>query len=206
MYAGFQAELRRSFGWSHLLRESGRYPLTGRGDVNTYAVFAETFRAIVGPLGQNLVSSFRLDRDRRTTAPFFRNIVEHRRLDSARLRYTEPRIWADVGHRRYPFSILVVAGRQATVKYAEFATLAKHPDELPPRGRRIRVPPEDLLLVNPNTGTCPMFRSQRDAKITVDIYRRIPALWRDQPQANPWDLSFLRMFDMTNDIGLFRRD
>ena len=204
LYAGFQAELRRSFGWSHLLRESGRYPLTGRGDVNTYAVFAETFRAIVGPLGRfGVIIPTGIATDA-TTAPFFRNIVEHRRLDSLLGFVTNPRIWTDVGHRRYPFSILVVAGRQATVKYAEFATLAKHPDELPPRGRRIRVPPEDLLLVNPNTGTCPMFRSQRDAKITVDIYRRIPALWRDEPQANPWDLSFLRMFDMTNNIGLFR--
>ena len=49
LYAEFRAELRKSAGWSHLLRESGRYPLTGRGDINTYAVFAETGRAIIGP-------------------------------------------------------------------------------------------------------------------------------------------------------------
>ena len=48
LYSEFQAELRKASGWSHLLRESGRYPLTGRGDINTYAVFAETARTIIG--------------------------------------------------------------------------------------------------------------------------------------------------------------
>jgi hypothetical protein len=38
LYDEFQAELRQAVGWSHLLRDSGRYPLTGRGDVNTYSV------------------------------------------------------------------------------------------------------------------------------------------------------------------------
>ena len=41
LYNEFQAELRRASGWSFLLRESGRYPHTGRGDINTYSVFAE---------------------------------------------------------------------------------------------------------------------------------------------------------------------
>ena len=48
----FRAELRKSAGWSHLLRESGRYPLTGHGDINTYAVFTETAHAITGVNGR----------------------------------------------------------------------------------------------------------------------------------------------------------
>jgi hypothetical protein len=35
------AASRRSEGESHLVRHSGRYPLCGKGDINTYAVFAE---------------------------------------------------------------------------------------------------------------------------------------------------------------------
>ena len=64
--------------------------------------------------------------------------------------------------------------------------------------------PRDLLLVNPNTGTCPMFRTQRDAEITIGIYRRVPVLWRDEPEENPWGLSFMAMFHMANDSGAFR--
>ena len=49
-----------------------------------------------------------------------------------------------------------------------------------------------------------MFQTQRDAEITIGIYKRIPVLWRDEPEENPWGLSFMRMFDMANDSGLFR--
>ena len=49
-----------------------------------------------------------------------------------------------------------------------------------------------------------MFRSRRDAEITIGIYKRVPVLWRDEPEENPWGLSFMRMFDMANDSGLFR--
>ena len=199
LYEDFGRALRKTAGRSLLLRRSGRYPLTGRGDINTYAVFAETFCTIIAPQGRlGVIVPTGIATDA-TTAPFLRDLVEHRRLDSLLGFVTNPRIWTDVGHRRYPFSILVSTGRGVTVQYAEFATLAKHPDELPPRGQRIRVPPGDLLLVNPNTGTCPMFRNQRDAEITIGIYRRVPVLWREEPESNPWGLSFLRMFDMAND-------
>ena len=53
LYDEFHAELRKAAGWSHLLRESGRYPLTGRGDINTYAVFAETARTIISARGRS---------------------------------------------------------------------------------------------------------------------------------------------------------
>ena len=66
------------------------------------------------------------------------------------------------------------------------------------------MPPEEILLVNPNTGTTPVFRSRRDAEITIGIYKRVPVLWRDEPEENPWGISFMRMFDMANDSGLFR--
>ena len=46
--------------------------------------------------------------------------------------------------------------------------------------------------------------SRRDAEITLGIYRRVPVLWREQPEQNPWRISFMAMFHMANDSGLFR--
>ena len=177
----FEAELRKAAGWSHLLRESGRYPLTGQGDINTYAVFTETAHVIIkatGRLGIIVPTGIATDQ---TTSPFFREIIKNHQLDSLLDFVTNPRLWTEVGHRRYRFSILVVTGSQVRAKHAEFSTLIKHPDDLPPRGSRIRVSASDLLLVNPNTGTCPMFQTQRDADITIGVYKRIPVLWRDEP-------------------------
>jgi hypothetical protein len=202
LYDEFQAELRKSAGWSFLLRESDRYPLTGRGDVNTYAVFAETARAIISPRGRSgLVLPTGIATDT-TAAPFFRDLVKQQRLDSLLDFVTNPEFWQAIGHGRMRFSLLTITGRSTEVKQPEFATLTKHPRQLPPRGKRIRVSASDLLLVNPNTGTCPMFQTQRDADITIGTYKHVPVLWRNDPEENPWELSFLRMFDMTNDAGL----
>ena len=71
MLDDFQSELRKAAGWSHLLRESGRYPLTGHGDINTYAVFAETARTVIDRDGrQGLILPTGIATDA-TTAPFF---------------------------------------------------------------------------------------------------------------------------------------
>src|ERR1039458_10738196 len=46
---------------------------------------------------------------------------------------------------------------------------------------------------------------RRDADLTREVYRRVPVLIREgSSPSNPWGLSFLRMFDMTNDSHLFR--
>ena len=199
----FRAELRKSAGWSHLLRESGRYPLTGHGDINTYAVFAEATHTITGVNGRlGIIVPTGVATDQ-TTSPFFRDIVKNHQLDSLLDFVTNPRLWTDVGNRRYRFSILILTGAGTRVEHAEFATLTKHPSDLPLRGHRIRVPASDLILVNPNTGTCPMFQSQRDAEITIGIYKRVSVLWRDESAQNPWNLSLMSMFHMANDSGLF---
>ena len=70
--------------------------------------------------------------------------------------------------------------------------------------RRFTMPPEEILLVNPNTGTTPVFRSRRDAEITIGIYRQVPVLWREEPEENLWGLSFQLMFMMNSDSSLFR--
>jgi hypothetical protein len=201
----FKGELRRAAGWRHLLGSSGRFPRTGTGRINTYSVFAETASATISPEGRSgIIVPTGIATDQ-TTSSFFRDLIVRQRLDSVLDFVTNPRLWTDVGNRRFRFSILIVTGIRTRAEQSEFATLVKHPDELPPRGSRIRVPASDLLLVNPNTGTCPMFRNQRDAKITVEIYKRVPVLWRDVPEENMWGVSFRQgLFNMASDSGLFR--
>lgn len=50
-----------------------------------------------------------------------------------------------------------------------------------------------------------MFRTRRDAEITLGIYSRHPVLIReDDPNGNQWDLSFSQgLFNMASDSGLF---
>jgi hypothetical protein len=52
LWKAYQEGLAQAEALSHFLRNSGRYPLCGVGDVSTYAVFAETMRSLVGPAGR----------------------------------------------------------------------------------------------------------------------------------------------------------
>ena len=79
-------------------------------------------------------------------------------------------------------------------------------EELEDRKRHIPLSGADIRLLNPNTRTCPIFRTRRDAEITKGIYRRVPVLIdtsREGPTGNAWGIQFKTMFHQTNDAELF---
>jgi hypothetical protein len=82
---------------------------------------------------------------------------------------------------------------------------ARRTSALGSQERHFSLSAEDTVLLNPNTRTCPIFRTRRDAEITKAIYRRVPLLITDgPPQENPWGLHFMAMFHMSSDSHLFR--
>jgi hypothetical protein len=187
-------------------RKSGAYPLTGRGDINTYAVFAELAYKIVAPHGRvGLLTPSGIASDK-TTMDFFAAVAETNRL--IRLYDFENRLkkfFPDVDGR-FKFCILNFAGEGAKSAAADFVFFAHRVEELEDRDRHVVLSGADIRLLNPNTRTCPIFRSTRDAEITKAIYRRVPVLvdlQREGPTGNPWGISFKRMFDQTNDAELF---
>jgi hypothetical protein len=97
-----------------------------------------------------------------------------------------------------------MAGAGRKTARTRYAFLTRHLVDIPER--RFELAPDEVLAMNPNTGTLPMFRTRTDADITLGIYRRHPVLVRDGvTDGNPWGLSFCRLFDMANDSGLFRQ-
>jgi hypothetical protein len=108
-------------------------------------------------------------------------------------------------HRSYKFSLLTVTGSpRPKGSAADFFCFAHSTGELSDPERHFTLTAEDIALVNPNTRTCPIFRTRRDAEITKGIYRRIPVLVNETTGENPWGIRFMRMFDMSNDSHLFR--
>jgi hypothetical protein len=79
-------------------------------------------------------------------------------------------------------------------------------EDLEERDRHIELTVKDMALLNPNTKTCPIFRSRRDAELTREVYRNVPVLVDENRRAggNPWGVKFLRMFDQTNDAESFK--
>ncbi|MCK0439971.1 N-6 DNA methylase [Gordonia alkaliphila] len=204
LYQSFVAEKRRAEGTSHILRNSGRYPLTGRGDINTYAVFAEADRSLLagrGRLGVILPTGIATDA---TTQYFFKDLVTSGSIVSL-YDFENSRPLFDGVHRSFKFCLLTLAGRSTHEPRADFAFFAHDPTDLQRPDTCFTLTPDEITLLNPNTGTCPVFRSRRDAEITLGIYRRVPVLINenDPVNGNPWGIKFMRMFDMSNDSHLF---
>jgi len=196
----FEAELRKAAGWSHLLRESGRYPLTGRGDINTYTVFAETVHSVIGLRGRSgLVLPTGIATDA-TTASFFADLVTSKSLVSVYDFENEEKIFPAVTNK-FRFCLLAVAGRRVKVSHIRLAFMLRQVPEI--KAKEFTLTPDDISRLNPNTLTCPVLNSPRDARIVIGIYRRVPVLWREMPEENPWGLSFGTMLHMANDSGLF---
>ena len=208
LHRGYLDALRQSEGWSHLMRRTGRYPLCGRGDINLYAVFAEAMRNLLNESGRTgcvLPTGIVTDD---TTKRFFQDVVRTRALASLFDFENRGIFFPDV-HRNYKFCLFTAGrGLRPTAERAEFVFFAHAVEALRDPERRFALSPEDIALLNPNTRTCPIFRSARDAELTKAIYRRVPVLIREardgQPEDNPWGIRFSRMFDMSNDSGLFR--
>ncbi|MFJ9952569.1 Eco57I restriction-modification methylase domain-containing protein [Kitasatospora sp. NPDC091207] len=202
LYTEFEDAKRRAEGESHFLRTSNRFPLTGRGDINTYAVFTETDRILTGSRGRTGVivpSGIATDA---TTQYFFKDLVTQGRLAALYDFENEDKIFPEV-HNQLRFCLFMLRSQGDLDTPAQIVFKVRQPEEIPER--RYQLTAADILRMNPNTGTCPTFSSRRDAEIALDIYRRIPVLIHEgREDGNPWEISFMTMFHMSNDSHLFR--
>ena len=208
LYGAFLETKRQHDGVSHLIAGSGRYPLCGRGRINTYAIFAETKRMLIASSGRvgTIVPSGVATDD--TTKFFFQDLMESKSLVSLYDFENREKLFPAVDSRM-KFCLLTLAGvgrRMAEQGEAEFAFFAHQVEDLRDPERRFTLSAADLALLNPNTLTCPVFRTRRDAEITKAVYRRVPVLIREgPPEENPWGISFRQgLFNMTSDSNLFR--
>lgn len=188
-------------------KAGGRYPFTGKGDVNLYMLFAELARSLVAPKGVVglLVPSGIATDD--TTKEFFSDLMDTKRLVSLYDFENKEAHFEDV-HRSFKFTALVFGGDQFTSPNADFVFFARDVDETAASNKQRHIPltAADMKLLNPNTRTCPIFRTRRDADLTKAIYRRVPILLDENRKqgGNPWGLKFFTMFHQTNDAGHFK--
>ncbi|MBS0261103.1 MAG: N-6 DNA methylase [Planctomycetes bacterium] len=186
------------------VRTSGAFPNTGKGDVNTYSLFAELALKIVAPHGRvGLLVPSGIATDA-TTKEFFASLMQSKALLSLFDFENKLPVFPDV-HRSFKFCTLVFGGQATLMESADFAFFLRCMEDLDDRNRRISLSIKDIQLLNPNSRTCPIFRTRRDAELTKAIYKRVPILIdRSREQGgNPWGIRFMTIFHQTNDAELF---
>ena len=193
-----------------MARTSGDYPLLARGDLNLYSLFVERAMTLVKPDGMvGLLVPSGIASDK-MAAPFFKSVATEGRLkalydfENRRTRYDTTPFFPDVDSR-FKFCAFVASPAPGN-EPARCAFFLQDVSETGDPERCFPLSAADFARVNPNTGTAPIFRSRRDAELTAAIYERLPVLVdRSSGEVvKAWPVKYTRMFDMTNDSGLFR--
>ncbi|WMW65697.1 Eco57I restriction-modification methylase domain-containing protein [Nitratidesulfovibrio liaohensis] len=206
-HQAFLNDLRKAEGESHFMRSSGRYPFCGRGDINVYSIFAETLRTLIndkGRMGCVLPSGISTDD---TTKLFFQDLVDSHELISL-FSFFEIRKHFPGTDSRNPFCLMTVGAGDGTRRLPVLAFELHSVEDSKNPEIFFELHTQEFALLNPNTRTCPVFRSRRDAELTKAIYRRVPVLIREardgKPEENQWGIKFSTMFHMSNDSHLFK--
>jgi hypothetical protein len=203
LHLAFQDAKHDAEASSEFVRGSGRFPLTAVGDLNTYALFAEACLRLPGPTGRaGMIVPTGIATDDGNKA-FFDEVAGNRRLASLYDFENRETIFQEV-HRSYKFALLTLGANEQSTRFVFFAGRVDHLAD--PR-RIFSLSADELRLLNPNTRTCPVFRSSSDAALTKSIYGRVPVLIDDSrgTDGNPWTLRiFTRIWHMAEDSSWFR--
>ena len=185
---------------SSFVKNSGRFPLTAVGKLELSSLFAELClsftkeawglvvpRGIITDIGNQFFVSKLIDENRLISLYDFENREKLFEIDS-----------------RKNFCLLSVGkAKESTHDVNGGFYLTRIDHMLDPR-RIYTLRTDDFARLNPNTKTCPVFRTSRDAKLTAKIYRNSTILYNEITGDNPWNVKFGSMFNMSTDSYLFR--
>ena len=207
----FDAAKERAETLGKMVRASGHYPLLGGGDINLYSLFIERAMELVKPDGiVGLLTPSGIYADK-TAAKFFKSVSTSGRLgglfdfENRRLGTDLPPFFPDVDSR-FKFCALIFGGEERRFGETRCAFFLHDSNTIEDPERCFALDPADFDLVNPNTGTAPVFRTRRDAEITRRIYEQHPVLVDRSGggERRAWPVRYHTMFHMTNDSHLFR--
>lgn len=151
--------------------DCGRFPLTGRGDVNTYALFSELFSTLTGPRGRaGVVIQSNILTDE-TTKAFAAEIIGSGRVISFLDMVNLERIFLGIDTRNPHFALMTLASTGAHQRpvLSFYNTRPAHLDD---EHRHFTLSAKDIALINRNTRTLPTFRSRADSELNAKIYER----------------------------------
>jgi hypothetical protein len=204
LYQKYQNELQDSQNDKKFVKNSGIFSLTSTGHSNTYGLFAEHSMSNISAEGRSgIIVPTGIATDSNMQA-FFQKLISEERLVSLFDFQNQSQIFKDVTGN-YRFSLLTIAGDEVPVDKFEFMFMLTEIEDLRDQSRKFELTREDIRTINPNTKTCPTFRTRKDAELTLDIYKNVGALKNtEEESAGSWDLNIKRMFNASDDSGKFK--
>ena len=155
---------------SKFIKQSHLFPLTSKGNLNTYRIFSELASDIINAYGrEGLIVQSGLATDQ-TGKIFFVDKLSKGCIIKFLDFENRGNFFPDV-HAQFRFALMTLGSRASTKdKSAIFGWLLLDMEEIMESERLIKLTLGDVFLFNPNSGTCPAFRSQKDLDINRIIY------------------------------------
>lgn len=198
------------------LREAGRHPLTGVGEINAYLPFLETCWRLLAPHGRaGVVVPAGVAADR-SASRLLGALLDAGALERLHLLDQTAPVFEDVSSR-VGVAVVVLRSGACGPDGADGARAVARPpaevvvglvDPAEPAGERAWALDADVpWLVNPNTGTPPLCTSARDAALVTAAHRRFPVLLRRGADGgvvdSPWQARLVTSMHMTRDARWF---
>lgn len=185
---------------SNFVKNSRRFPLTAVGKLELSSLFAELCLSfskeawgLVLPTGIAVNDSNKY---------FFSKLIDENRLVSL-YDFENREALFDI-HRMFKFCLITAGKAQTEPRIVSGGFYLTRIDHLLDPRRIYTLRTDDFARLNPNTKTCPVFRTSRDAKLTAKIYRNSTILYNEITGESPWNVKFGNMFNMSTDSYLFR--
>jgi hypothetical protein len=186
----FEAGLHRAQAFIHA---ATRFEVSAAGRLNLAALFTESalhIRSDQGLAGLVVPSSIATDS---FNQKLFRRIADGQIVSLFDFE-NRRRLFRDV-HAGQKFTLLTLGVAERSL----FGFFLHDPSQVRDRRKIFELTRQDLSLINPNSGTCPVFRAEEDARITSGIYSRVPVLQRERKAGgfdSDWGVTPSLMFMM----------
>ena len=197
LFDSYSRALRHKNSQRAFLAGSTVAPRCGKGRINSFAIFAELSDGLIcsaGRVGIICPSGIATDDN---TKEFFSYLMRSQRLVSL-FDFENKGLFPNV-HPGYKFCLLTISDRYTGV--SRFAFFANHVSDLD-ETRVFSMSIDELSVINPNTNTCPVFRSRRDADLNISIHKAIGILRSPTSESgNKWDINRIAMPNVSYAYG-----
>jgi len=187
---------------SFYLRFAGAFPMTGKSRINMYSVFGERISSLCpsnGRAGVVIASGILTDDN---NGELFWHWMTNDRIVKAIDFENREKVFPAVDSR-YKFCILTLGFAKAG-EPTGFAFYQRDPSDVGTK-ELVEITREEIQLLNPQTKTCPIFRSNREARLSIEIYRAVAAS-NKIPNNTRWWGHPLTAFNISNDSALFLKE
>lgn len=186
---------------SKFIKSSGRFSLTNRGKIELSSLFAEVCTEFSKEAWGLVIPTSIAFGD--STKYFFEKLVTENRLKSLFDFENREKLF-DIDSR-YKFCLLTAGQQQDKPREVSGGFYLTRLDHLLDPNRIYKLETADFAKLNPNTKTCPVFRTSKDAVLTKKLYNSAPILINEETGENPWDVRLATLFNMATASSQFKR-